>query len=193
MRLSRCQQLFKLGRAALGKLVGLVLRLEGLVGGLRRQLQALQQRVRALERQVKDLKGRLALNSTNSSKPPSTDGLAKAAPKPKSLRTRTGRRPGGQPGRTGRTLQPVAQPDHLEPHQLDRCPCGLCQGRSLRDEPLVGYEKRQVFELPPVRLEVTEHQAEIKRCPLSGRLVTASFPDGVNSAIIGVKSKHFYI
>jgi len=181
MRLSRRQQLWKLARTALGQLIALVLRLEGLVGRLRRQLHALRDQVRALERQVKELTARLALNSTNSGKPPSSDGLAKAAPKPKSLRTRTGRRPGGQVGHAGRTLLPVAQPDHVCVHQLDHCPCGACAGRSLRTEPVLDHEKRQVFELPQKPLEVTEHQAEIKRCPVSGRVVTAPFPAGVTA------------
>src|SRR5208283_284965 len=79
------------------------------------------------------------------------------------------------------TLQPVAQPDHVRVHKLDRCPCGACSGRSLRAEPVLDHEKRQVFELPQQPLEVTEHQAEIKRCPVSGRLVTAAFPEGVNA------------
>jgi len=181
MRLSRRQQLFELGRTGLGKLIALVLRLEALLGRLRRQLHALQQRVRGLERQVKDLKARLALNSTNSSRPPASDGLAKAAPKPKSLRTRTGRRPGGQPGHPGRTLQPVPRPDQVRVHKLERCPCGACRRHSLAAEPVLDYEKRQVFELPQKPLEVTEHQAEIKRCPVSGRLVTAAFPEGVTA------------
>ena len=137
--------------------------------------------MRPLRRQVKELKARLALNSRNSSKPPSSDGLAK--PAPKSLRQKTGRRPGGQPGRVGRTLLPVAQPDRVQLHRLDRCPCGLCRGRSLRHQPLLGHEKRQVFELPPLRLEVTEHQAQIKRCPVSGCRVGASFPEGVNAPV----------
>ena len=107
------------------------------------------------------------------------DGLNK--PAPKSLRPKSARRPGGQPGHPGRTLQPVAQPDHTQVHRLDRCPCGLCQGRSLRRQPVLDYEKRQVFELPQKPLEVTEHQAEIKRCPISGRLVTASFPEEVKA------------
>ena len=141
---------------------------------------ALEGEVRDLRRQVKELKDRLSLNSSNSSKPPSTDGLAKQAPK--SLRKKTGRKPGGQPGHPGRTLELVAKRDHIIPHKLDHCTCGQCQGRSLGHEPVLDYAKRQVFELPQKPLEVTEHQAEIKRCPVSGRLVTAPFPVDVKAA-----------
>jgi len=117
MRLSRRQQLFQLARSGLGKLIELLLRLEA-------KLRRLLGEVSALRRQVKELKARLALNSTNSSKPPSSDGLAK--PAPKSLRTRTGRRPGGQPGHPGQTLQPVVRPHHEIVHRLERCTCGAC-------------------------------------------------------------------
>jgi transposase len=165
MRLNRRRQLLKLARTCLSSLIELLLRLEA--------------EVRRLRCEVKELRARLALNSRNSSKPPSSDGLAK--PAPKSLRQKSGRRPGGQPGHPGRTLQPVAQPDHVEVHTLDHCPCGLCQGRSLRSEPVLGYERRQVFELPHQPLEVTEQRAEIKQCPVSGRIVTASFPPGVKA------------
>jgi transposase len=163
--MNRRQQLFKLARTCLGPLIDLLLRLE--------------EEVRELRRELKELKARLALNSTNSSKPPSTDGLSK--PAPKSLRTKTGRRPGGQPGHPGRTLQPVARPDHVAAHTLDHCTCGLCGGCSLRHQPVLGYERRQVFELPQKPLEVTEHQAEIKCCPVSGARVTAAFPEGVKA------------
>lgn len=163
--MSRRQQLCKIARTCLGALIDLLLRLEAEVHELRRQ--------------IKELKDRLALHSRNSSKPPSTDGLAK--PAPKSLRQKTGRKPGGQPGHPGKTLQQVAQPDHTVVHPLDRCTCGQCPGRSLRREPLIDYEKRQVFELPLKPLEVTEHQAEIKRCPLSGCLVRAAFPEHVQA------------
>jgi transposase len=163
--MSRRGQLLKIARRSLRALIDLLLGLEA--------------RVRALERQVKELKGRLALSSRNSSKPPSSDGLSK--PAPQSLRQKSGRRRGGQPGHPGRTLQPVQRPDHIVPHRLGRCPCGLCQGRWLGDQPRVDYEKRQVFELPPKPLEVTEHQAEIKRCPVSGRLVTAAFPESIQA------------
>lgn len=163
--MSRRQQLFKIARTCLGALIDLLLRLEAEVHELRRQ--------------IKELKDRLALTSRNSGKPPSTDGLAK--PAPKSLRQKTGRKPGGQPGHPGKTLQQVAQPDHTVLHGLEGCTCGECPGRSLRREPLIDYEKRQVFELPHKPLEVTEHQAEIKRCPVSGRLVRAAFPEHVQA------------
>ena len=165
MRLSRRQQLFKLARTSLAKLIDLLLRLET--------------QVRELRRQVRELQARLALNSTNSHKPPSTDGLAKAPPK--SLRQKTGRRPGGQAGHPGQTLQPVARPDHVRVHPLERGTCGACNGCSLRGAPVLGHEKRQVFELPQKPLEVTEHRAEVKRCPVSGVLVTAAFPPQVNA------------
>jgi transposase len=174
MRVSRRQQLLALARTALGKLIDLVL-------GLEDQLRRAHRELEALRRQLKELKARLALNSRNSGKPPSSDGLAKPAPKPRSLRTKSGRRPGGQVGHPGRTLQPVARPDHLRVHPLGSCPCGACRGRSLAQEPVLGHEKRQVFELPQKPLEVTEHQAEIKRCPVSGRLVTAAFPADVTA------------
>ena len=118
----RHHQLWKLARTCLGALIDLLLRLEG--------------EVRELRRHVKELQDRLALTSRNRSQPPSTDGLAK--PAPQSLRQKTGRSRGGQPGHPGRTLQPVAKPDHVAAHRLDRCPCGFCPGRSLRDQPLLG-------------------------------------------------------
>lgn len=132
-----------------------------------------------LEDKVRELEARLKLNSTNSSKPPSSDGLQK--PAPKSLRIKTGRKPGGQPGHPGHTLKQVEKPDHRQIHRLGACPCGQCGGVSLQDAPLVDYERRQVFDLPPMRLEVTEHQAEIKRCPISGLSVCAAFPAGVEA------------
>ena len=163
--MSRPQQLMNLARRSLSALIALVLRLEALVRRLRAEL--------------KELKNRLAQNSTNSGKPPSTDGLAK--PAPKSLRKKSGRKPGGQEGHPGKTLQPVAQPDHTVVHALDHCPCGHCPGRSLRREPVLDYEKRQVFELPTRLLAVTEHRAEIKRCPVSGLAVRAEFPPEIQA------------
>ena len=130
--------------------------------------------VAKLEARIAELEKRLNKNSSNSSKPPSSDGLKR---KPKSLRpTHTGRKPGGQPGHTGQTLQPSPAPDLTESPPLDFCPhcCG-----DLREEAVVAVEKRQVFDLPQIRMQVTEHQAQSKCCPHCGRVVSAPFPAGV--------------
>ncbi len=106
-----------------------------------------------------ELKRRLGLNSTNSSKPPSSDGLAK--PAPKSLRGKSGRRPGGQPGHPGSTLALVADPNERLRHEPGAC--AGCGG-DLADAPEVGMERRQVFDLPPITVRVTEHQLITRRC-----------------------------
>lgn len=164
--MTRRQQLLKQAREHPAQLVDQFLDLE-------QQLCQWMQKAQSLE-------DRLSLNSANSSKPPSSDGLAKK-PVPKSLRPKSGRRPGGQPGHTGATLKRVVHPHQKKVHSLTTCPCGRCGGVSLRGRPVVGYERRQVFDLPPLILKVTEHQAEIKRCPVSGLIVKASFPEGVSS------------
>jgi transposase len=92
-------------------------------------ISLLLERIRRLEGQVKELRqrnqeltGRLAQNSRNSHRPPGSDGLGK--PPPKSLRRKSRRRPGGQPGHVGRTLLPVTSPDRIEIHRAGACPCG---------------------------------------------------------------------
>ena len=163
-------------------------RREELLSQARRDLGAVVDRLLEAEQEVKDLREKVrkledsqSLNSRNSGKPPSSDGLAKLAPR--SLRNKTGRKPGGQPGHPGHTLEPVKTPDHETVHCLKQCTCGLCGGVSLAGEPVLDYERRQVFELPPLRLMVTEHKAEIKRCPNSGLLVKAAFPSGVEAPV----------
>lgn len=145
------------------------------------QLLASEQQIKALQEQVNKLKDHAALNSSNSGKPPSTDGLTK--PAPRNLRKKTGRKPGGQPGHPGRTLEPVKKADHQKVHPLDCCPCGQCGGVCLQGQPVLDYERRQVFDLPPLRLEVTEHMAEIKKCPISGLTVKAAFPADVQAPV----------
>ena len=140
---------------------------------------ALQERLEQLERRVKELEGQLARNSSNSGQPPSSDGLSK--PSPKSLRTPSGRQPGGQPGHPGQTLQRVKNPDHIEVHRLEACP--QCGGRGLGREPALDYESRQVFDLPERPLAVTEHRAEIKCCPHCGHTIRAEFPAGVRAPV----------
>lgn len=149
------------------------------VGGLsREELESLVVEQAALiselRAEVVDLRARLSANSRNSSRPPSSDGLAKP-PAPKSLRGRSGRKPGGQPGHEGSHLERVEQPDGILLHVPARC--GGC-GSGLADGELVGEEARQVFDLPPVRLLVTEHRCQRRRCSC-GHVTAVAFPAGV--------------
>jgi transposase len=108
---------------------------------------------------IAELEARLARNSSNSDKPPSSDGLVK--PAPKSLRGKSGRGPGGQKGHRGQTLCQVAAPDVRVRHEPERCRgCGEGLGAALR----VGVERRQVFDIPQIAVKVTEHQIVSRRC-----------------------------
>ena len=123
-----------------------------------------------LQAEVRRLRDAAVLNSRNSSRPPSTDGPER--PKPKSLRQKSGRKSGGQPGHPGRTLQSSDTPQHIQIHPLLECECG----EDLSQEPAVDFQRRQVFDLPSLELECTEHRAEIKECPCCHRTVVAAFP-----------------
>jgi transposase len=139
--------------------------------------ETLKQQVNDLNIRIKELENQLAQDSHNSNKPPSSDGMKK---KTKSLRQVSNRKVGGQKGHRGNTLKRVDNPDITL-----TCPVNNCThcGHSLDKEPVNGYDKRQVFDIPPVTIEVTEYQAEIKTCPHCHTVNKASFPKDVNKVV----------
>jgi hypothetical protein len=138
------------------------------------RLSQLEQLVLEQAETIRALQEQLAKNSSNSDKPPSSDGLKK--PHPKSLRQKSGRKPGGQKGHKGRRLEMSATPDHVVRHRLNQCP--KCAQDLSQVEP-VNMRKRQVYDVPPVAMEVTEHQVECKTCPHCEEQVEADYPVGV--------------
>ena len=137
---------------------------------LREQLAALGSRVEALAAQVK-------ANSHNSSKPPSSDGLAK--PAPKSLRGKSGRTPGRPKGQPGVTMQLSDHPDKVVRHRP--AACGGC-GRSLKRGEVTAAERRQVIDVPPVKAVVTEHRLLTVRCRC-GCETKAAAPEGAAAPV----------
>lgn len=142
------------------------------LANLRAENAALREQVRTLLTEVQALKGQLAKDSHNSSKPPSSDGLARRT---KSLRQKSGKKRGAQPGHPGHRVSLVATPDEVVEHWPARC--GACQGALPAGGP--GWvERRQVHELPVLRLRIVEHRVAHVRCPACGATTAAAAPAG---------------
>ena len=149
---------------------------DDLIRALYAQVGFLTAQVALLSAKVAELEGRLSLNSQNSSKPPSSDGLSR--PKPKSQRQKGLKPSGGPKGHRGQTLKKVAHPDHIEPH-LPPSHCDVCH-QPLTDAVVV--ETRQVFDLPPLCHEVTEHQV-LESCCTCGKVHRGKFPGAVAAPV----------
>jgi transposase len=152
--------------------------LEQLLATALRRIAELEVALASLAQENADLRRQLAKNSSNSSKPPSSDGLKK--PAPRSLRGKSGKKSGGQAGHRGDTLRQTATPDFV--HRYEAESCGACQ-HGLTAAMIKGVERRQVFDIPVPRLEVIEHQAAIYCCGHCRATTTATFPDGVNAHV----------
>lgn len=164
-------------RPSYDELAALVVQQAQVINELRVRVAALEAENVRLREENAELKGRLGMNSTNSSQPPSADGLAK--PVRKSLRGKTGRKPGGQAGHPGSTLAPVAVPDEVVRHE-PVC-CGGCGGE-LIGAVQIGLTRRQVFDLPEITVRVTEHRAVARQCGC-GTVTCGAAPDGVDAPV----------
>jgi transposase len=145
------------------ELVAMVRALQIQMDSLREMYEAriaeLETENRALRARVADLEARLRTNSQNSSQPPSADGPGK--PVTRSLRKPSKRKPGGQDGHRGQTLTQVSDPDVVIRHE-PVC-CRVC-GSDLAGAAEVNCSRRQVFDIPPIKVHVTEHQIISRRC-----------------------------
>jgi len=151
---------------------------DAVIAALRGQSAEQRAMIVELKTEIAELQARLDQNSRNSSKPPSSDGYEKPSPKKRSLRERSGRKPGGQEGHEGAHLERVEVLDRVIVHEPDVCEdCG----RDLADgEELEGGESRQVFDIPEkLALEVIEHLARARRCVHCGCVNEGRFPEDI--------------
>ena len=145
---------------------------------LKALVKQLLEKIEQREAQNAELRRRLGLDSTNSHKPPSSDGYPKKTVGP-GLPKEKGRRNGGQEGHSGRTLQSVVSADRMEVHRPGQC--SGCGRIFTTDEPYVIVQSRQVFDLPQPKLEVTEHQ--IGQITCCGVAQCGSYPAGVSATV----------
>ncbi|WCK54252.1 IS66 family transposase [Aneurinibacillus sp. Ricciae_BoGa-3] len=142
---------------------------------LKKTVEQQAKRIVQLESRVQELERQLGSNSSNSSKPPSSDGLRK----PKSLRPSGGKK-GAPKGHDGHTLKMVSQPDEIKWHTIESC--SRC-ATSLVDLPVEAYTRRQVVDLPLPRLVITEHRSVSKCCPNCGTKQHSAFPENVQAPV----------
>jgi transposase len=154
---------------------------ESVIAALQEQNAALSALIAALQARVAELERQLGLNSGNSGKPPSSDGLKKKPARTNSLRERSGRRTGGQKGHSGRTLSQTETPNATIDHFPETCSgCGGTLTRAMATD----HTARQVFDLPePQPLIVTEHRAHVCLCGNCGAETRAAFPADVTAPV----------
>jgi transposase len=171
-----------MGEPTVAELIAMVAALQTQMNSMQaayeKRIAELEAENAVLKARVAELEAQLRTNSRNSSKPPSTDGLAK--PAPKSLRRKSGHPPGGQPGHEGTTLRQVTDPSVIVRHEPAACGgCGSELGAAAME---VGCSRRQVFDIPPITVQVTEHQIISRRCAC-GTTTTGATPAGANCPV----------
>jgi transposase len=154
-------------------------------GRLIEVISAQDAEIRKLKDHVRELESRQKKTSQNSHKPPSSDGYQK--PNPKSQRQKSGKKSGGQLGHPGKTLEQTTTPDNIILHEVSVCEgCG-CQ---LSADGVLDYDRRQEFEIPPIKYVVNEHRAEIKKCVRCGLINRGEFPNKIKQPVqYGIRMK----
>ena len=160
------------------QLAALVAAQERTIARLQARIAEQDARLAEQDARIAELERQLAASSRNSSKPPSTDGLDK--PAPKSLRGRSGRKPGGQPGREGRTLRQVERPDEVVLHEPGAC--AGCGAALAADGSPARIVRRQVFDIPQITVRVVEHRLISRRCAC-GTVTAAAGPAGASAPV----------
>jgi len=153
-------------------------RLKSQIARLHEQLRETRSDNHRLRRRNAELEAVITKDSHNSSRPPSSD--PPWSKRNRSLRRPSGQRPGGQPGHQGHTLRLTRKPTRVVTHRPAQC--RHCHG-SLGAGHSTGAERRQVIDLVPARLRVTEHRAEVVRCPSCGQRTKAEFPESVKATV----------
>lgn len=146
---------------------------------LKRENAELRKALEEAQRTIEELRAQLGQHSGNSHWPSSRDKGKKR--RNRSLRKKSNKPAGGQPGHTGHTLALSDEPDRIERHRPERC--GICQTPLDASQPAAGVQRRQVIDLPPLRMEVVEHQAEILVCACCGQTTAGAFPADVVSPV----------
>lgn len=141
-------------------------------------VETLVERLNALEERVLKLEGQINKDSSNSHKPPASDGFKK---KPRNnLREKSEHPRGGQIGHTGNTLQMSDTPDEVKDYFVnDECDCGF----NLNEVAATEFERRQEFDIPEMEPQITEHRAWIKKCPKCGKVHKAKFPKRIRAPV----------
>ena len=152
------------------------------VASLTQQVASLTQSVSELNQTIKELQEQLKMNSKNSSKPPSSDGLQKPpVNKNLSLRQSSGKKQGGQTGHQGTNLSVIANPDHIEHHMAPECES--CPYHDTCLEHACVKETRHVIDAVVDVNVIAHEQILVNNCPLHGGKKQGNFPSDIKATV----------
>jgi len=156
------------------------------IPAMHEKIEGLSVKIEKLEARNQELESQKNKDSHNSHKPPSSDGFKQVV---KNSRVKSGKSTGGQKGHDGTTLTMVDKADHIVRHLVPRCT--HCD-KDLQNVSVKTLQRRQMFDIPELRIEVTEHQSEVKECPCCGETTSAPFPEDIFKATqYGLRIKTF--